>query len=389
VLRPVPKRARDPLATGAIFRASPAALRSPMPRLLLASPKSRVIVSSAGVGAAEQLPAGDTGQQQQNAGGTGDLGGRFGHLSSRFDELYSKSPTPKVLLHRMGMAQAQQLSSKPSAHPAASASPAHRGVSDTRPGGAATFATPSPRPPAAKKAAFAVSHTTVARSENQAAAAERKNARNAQADTPASAKALTRDRAAVAASPSAMSEDMDIDDLNDGVTPQPGATALDTAEQSGGRGSRRGASVLNSSNSESSRRALVKEAPRPSSAETHTQSATGTRSIATVDGGGASSLPSCAAAAEILGPERGGGGGMGVSGSRTKRKAAITLDLHNEVLATARREDGEKRAGRVTESESDKRVLSSRAKPKESDSLSLRTPTTQTHVCLCEQTQKS
>ena len=98
VVRPVPKRARDPLATGAIFRASPAALRSPMPRLL--SPQSRV-VSCAAEGAMHV----QTSENEQQQGGVGTAS-RFGHLSSRFDELYTRSPTPKVLLSRMGKSQA-------------------------------------------------------------------------------------------------------------------------------------------------------------------------------------------------------------------------------------------------------------------------------------------
>ena len=132
VLRPVPKRARDPLASGAIFRASPAALRSPMPQVLQ-SPQSKVVWS--GVGGATQQPM-ETGGQQSNEGATG----RFGHLSRRFDELYSKSPTPRVLLSRMG---AQKPISALKA----------REVADNRRGRDATFVTPSPRAPAPKKPA--------------------------------------------------------------------------------------------------------------------------------------------------------------------------------------------------------------------------------------------
>ena len=80
MFKPVPKRARDPLATGAIFRASPAALRSPMPRLL--SPQSRV-VSCAAEGAAH----GQTSEGEPHHGGVGTAG-RFGHLSNRFDDIY-------------------------------------------------------------------------------------------------------------------------------------------------------------------------------------------------------------------------------------------------------------------------------------------------------------
>ena len=129
VLRPVPKRARDPLASGAIFRASPAALRSPMPQVLQ-SPQSKVVWSGA-----TQEPT-EAGGQQSAEGATG----RFGHLSRRFDELYSKSPTPKVLLSRMG---AQKPISALKA----------REVADNRRGRDATFVTPSPRAPAPKKPA--------------------------------------------------------------------------------------------------------------------------------------------------------------------------------------------------------------------------------------------
>lgn len=132
VLRPVPKRARDPLATGAIFRASPAALRSPMPQVLQ-SPQSKVVWS--GMGGATQEPM-EAGGQQSSEGATG----RFGHLSRRFDELYSNSPTPKVLLSRMS-------AKKPSAAPKA------REVADNERGRDATFVTPSPRAPAPRKPA--------------------------------------------------------------------------------------------------------------------------------------------------------------------------------------------------------------------------------------------
>eukprot|EP00961_Rhodomonas_salina_P057891 777902-Rhodomonas_salina.1 len=42
VVRPVAQRLRDPVASGAIFKASPAALRSPMPRLFAREQKERL-----------------------------------------------------------------------------------------------------------------------------------------------------------------------------------------------------------------------------------------------------------------------------------------------------------------------------------------------------------
>lgn len=133
VLRPVPKRARDPLATGAIFRASPAALRSPMPQVLQ-SPQSKVVWSGVSGATQETMEAGG---QQSAEGATG----RFGHLSRRFDELYSKSPMPRVLLSRMG-------AQKPIA-----ALKAREEADNNRRGRDTTFVTPSPRAPAPKKPA--------------------------------------------------------------------------------------------------------------------------------------------------------------------------------------------------------------------------------------------
>jgi len=251
VLRPVPKRARDPLATGAIFRALPASLRSPLPRLL--SPQSRVLSS-----AAEQQ--GHFAQPQQHSVGGGSTG-RFGHLASRFDELYSKSPTPKVLLSRQ---QAQQQASAEIPHSSA-LSHARRRVAGAQLGGDAQFASPSPRAPASKKRAVATFQAADEHSEDKAVSSTRKSARSTKADTAASTKTRSRDYANGhgPVSPSAMSEDMDIDDLD--VTPRrttpplrhatpplPLETSATHTEQSERRASRRGAPSTNSAKSLSS-----------------------------------------------------------------------------------------------------------------------------------------
>jgi len=246
LLRPVPKRARDPLATGAIFRASPAALRSPMPRVLQ-SPQSRVVASaSGGVAQGVASPGSVAPRGQPSAGGAA---GRFGHLSSRFDELYSKSPMPKVLLGRKG---------------AQAAGAPGRGAD-------ATFVTPSPRAPAPKKPAPAAASGAGARPDPAGSPAER-GLRTGSAARP------LRDRASAAAtrvaSPSAMSEDMDIDDIDDAATPPlPHAATppLPRAADSAPRGGRRahaasGGGAASSARAASSRRAHAKETPPASSA---------------------------------------------------------------------------------------------------------------------------
>ena len=274
VLRPVPKRARDPLATGAIFRALPASLRSPLPRLL--SPQSRVLSSAA-------KQQGHYAQPQQHSAGGGSTG-RFGHLASRFDELYSKSPTPKVLLSRQ---QAQQQASAEIPYSSA-LSHARRRVAGAQSGGDAQFASPSPRAPASKKRAVATFQAADEHSEDQAVSSTRQSAQSTKADTAASTKTPSRDYAngPGPVSPSAMSEDMDIDDLD--VTPRrttpplrhatpplPLETSAAHTEQSERRASRRGAPSTNSAKSLSSAggaqlgvgggTAPLKAAPRASS----------------------------------------------------------------------------------------------------------------------------
>ena len=311
VVRPVPKRARDPLATGAIFRASPAALRSPMPRLL--SPQSRV-VSSAADGPA-RAPASEGGQPH----GVASTAGRFGHLSSRFDELYTRSPTPKVLLSRMGKPHAEPLAGASSSHVALSSSLGPRGSAGTRAGsGDATFVTPSPRAPAAKRP---VANATGAASDGQA----RKGGRNA-----APEQAPSRDRAktarAAAASPPDMSSDMDIDDLED-ETPD---------QQTGRKGSRRGASAAgtpNSSTAASLRKAPLKEAPRASSADaTHAKGADASGSANSSASKAAVAKKAAEAKAAEATPAQVGGV---VTGGRMKRKAAILTSEHDEGSAAA------------------------------------------------------
>ena len=83
---------------GAIFQASPASLRSPMPRLLM-SPQQRALPQQAAVLTSPQPQQGAVmmmSPQPQHGIAAGSVD-RFGHLSQRFNDLYSKSPAPKVL----------------------------------------------------------------------------------------------------------------------------------------------------------------------------------------------------------------------------------------------------------------------------------------------------
>ena len=99
MVRPIAHKIRDPIATGAIFRASMDALRSPVPRLMNAQAAARRSVHFAEpaspAGAPQASPARVAG------GGASPANDRFGAVSSRFDSLYFKSPTPKVLKGRV------------------------------------------------------------------------------------------------------------------------------------------------------------------------------------------------------------------------------------------------------------------------------------------------
>ena len=344
MFKPVPKRARDPLATGAIFRASPAALRSPMPRLL--SPQSRV-VSCAAEGAAH----GQTSEGEPHHGGVGTAG-RFGHLSNRFDDLYTRSPTPKVLLSRLGKSQAEPLPATASSSRVAIASSLGlRGSVGARTGGDATFATPSPRAPAAKKPPATVADSALDRQ-------ARKSGRKARSDdaTPASTVHGDRNNSAHIASPRDASSDMEVDNLDD--TP---------AEERGRKG-RRGASAdtVGSNSAASLRRAPLKEAPRAS----FSGAAARTRPTSTCAEASSTGTGSTAKkrAEGTLAQDK-----SVPTGGRTKRKAAVLSPVQDEASsAGAEARGGVQRGEREHEEGASRRPPSRREKAKVLSNWSIR-----------------
>ena len=180
---------------GAIFQASPASLRSPMPRLLM-SPQQRALPQQAAVLTSPQPQQGAVmmmSPQPQHGIAAGSVD-RFGHLSQRFNDLYSKSPAPKVLN------QLQATSSSSSSTP--------------------QFVAPIPRTPIAMAAGtggFSAASTTTGSGGGIWAGANR---------APGASVTAT-------ASP-AVSEDMDIDNLD--ATPAPPSGARGSI-RTGARGS--------------------------------------------------------------------------------------------------------------------------------------------------------